>query len=87
MRINVNNNGFVEIERTGYGISVASCDDKGVVERRDGFTEGEIISALNLLRYMRDCDTKTVYLFDEHTREYLVNLLRSGDIEEFPVLN
>lgn len=58
MRINTNNNGFVEIEKTSYGISVASCDEQGFVTRRDGFDEGEIIMALNLLRYMRDEDQK-----------------------------
>ena len=33
MRINTNNNGFVEIERTSYGISVANCDEQ-VMDRK-----------------------------------------------------
>ena len=85
LKIEVNNNGYVEIEESGYGIRVTSCDTDGTVERKDGFTEGEIIMVLNLLRYMRDSDTKSVYLFDEHTRNYLDNLLRYGDIEEFRI--
>lgn len=85
LKIEVNNNGYVEIEESGYGIRVTSCDADGTVERKDGFTEGEIIMILNLLRYMRDSDTKSVYLFDEYTRNYLDNLLRHGDIEEFRI--
>ena len=85
MRINVNNNGYVEIEKSAYGIRVTSCDADGTIERKDGFTEGEIIMVLNLLRYMRDSDTKSVYLFDEYTRNYLDNLLRNGDIDEFRI--
>lgn len=85
MRINTNNKGFVEIERTKHGISVASCDEQGYVTRRDGFDEGEIIMALNLLRYMRDEDQKSVYLIDENTRNYLRNLINNGDMEEYRI--
>ena len=85
LKIEVNNNGYVEIEKSAYGIRVTSCDADGTIERKDGFTEGEIIMVLNLLRYMRDSDTKSVYLFDEHTRNYLDNLLRNGDIDEFRI--
>ena len=85
LKIEVNNNGYVEIEESGYGIRVTSRDADGTVERKDGFTEGEIIMVLNLLRYMRESDTKSVYLFDDYTRNYLDNLLRHGDIEEFRI--
>ena len=85
MRIETNNNGFVEIERTSRGISVASCDSKGYVDRRDSFDDGEVIMALNLLRYLRDKDEKSVYLLSDHMREYLRSLLTNHDIEEFRI--
>ena len=85
MRINVNNNGFVEIERTPYGINVMSCDDKGYVTRKDGFDEGEVIMTLNLFRYMRDEGQKSVYLMQNDTKEYLKNLIRNGDLNEFQI--
>ena len=85
MRINVNNGRFLEIEPTSYGVSVASCDSKGFVERRDGFDMGEIVMAVNLMRHMRDNGMKSVYLMDDSTRAYLRNLIDGGDVEEFTI--
>ena len=88
MRINVNNGRFLEIERrrpSNYGITVASCDSNGYVERRDGFDEGEIVMAINLMRYMRDNGMKSVYLMDDLTRDHLRNLIDSGCLEEFTI--
>lgn len=85
VRINTNNNGFVEIERTDYGISVTSCDEKGNVTRRDGFDEGEIIIALDLLRYMRDKNQKSAYLINESISKSLQKLF-DDNLEEFKIL-
>ena len=85
MRINVNNNGYIEIDPAAYGITVTSYDNKGNVMRRDGFDEGEIVMSLNLLRNMRDDGQKSVYLMQDDTKEYLRNLIRNSDLSEFQI--
>ena len=70
-RITVNNGGFVEIERTKRGFSVGSFDKMGCIKRRDGFDEGEIIMALNLLRNMRSSGEKSAYLLDDFALKVL----------------
>jgi len=79
-RIDVNNSNFIEIESKGGGVSVASCDKMGYVERRDYFDDGEIVMALNLLRYMRDQGMKTVYLI--HTPDEQTG---TRDMEDFRI--
>ena len=77
MKIEVNNGCFVEIEQKNYGICITSYDEKGTVKRRDGFNDGEIIMALNLLRNMRGCG-KSAYILDD----FALKILRdSGGID------
>lgn len=78
MRIETNNGNFVEIEYIRGGISVASCDAKGYVERRDKFDNGEIIMALNLLRNMRDSGQKSAYILENFA---LKTLEETGSID------
>ena len=82
--IEVNNGRNIEINFTNGGCIVSTTED-GKAERRDSFDDGEIIMAINLLRYMRDEDMKSVYLFNQETARYLDNLLRYGDIEDFRI--
>jgi len=86
MRIEVNNGGYIEIGRKGWEIFVESYDHKGNLEDREGFSEGEIVMALNLLRYMKDNNLKDVYLMQDYIRNYCRNLIDNGDIEEFRIL-
>lgn len=88
MRIEVNNGGFTEIERTKWGISVARCDSNGYVEERENYDDGEIIMALNLLRYMRDNGIKSAlvpYGREDEMHRYLSNLLNNGDLLDFRI--
>ena len=85
MRIEVNNGNFVEIERNRFGVTVMHCDEKGYVEEKDKFDDGEIIMAINLLRYMRENNLKKAFLFNSETERYLDNLILNGDIEEFQI--
>lgn len=81
MKIEVNNGRYIEITEnfvTNYG-------SNGEIERRDYFSDGEIVMALNLLRYMKDYDMKSAYLFDASTRHYLRNLIDNGDVEEMRI--
>lgn len=67
MKIAVNNGGAVTIEpRAGEpeAVTVTYTDSHGEPQRRDAFTGGEIIAALNLLQYMRDYGHQAVYLRD-----------------------
>ena len=82
--IEVNNGRNIEINFTNGGCIVSTTED-GETERRDRFDDGEIVMAINLLRYMRDEDMKSVYLFNQETARYLDNLLRYGDIEDFRI--
>lgn len=65
-RIKVNNNCVVEIADIGqgHGIRIGSMDENGTMYRMDFLSDGDIIAALNLLRYMQDNDLKSVYLPD-----------------------
>lgn len=85
MRIEVNNGNFVEIERNRFGVTVMQCDKNGYVEEKDMFDDGEIIMAINLLRYMRENNLNKAFLFNSEIERYLDNLLRYGDIEEFQI--
>lgn len=88
MRIEVNNGGFIEIERTRWGVSVAHCDSKGYVERREDFDDGEIVMVLNLLRYMRENESKCAYAFpyrEEEGQRFFSNNIKHGDLEEFRI--
>jgi len=60
MILEVNNGGFIKVERVDCGIIVTSYDHKGTAERRDFFDNGDIVMVLNLLRYMRDENYKSV---------------------------
>ena len=60
MIVEVNNGGFIRIERKDGGVLVTSYDYYGNVERRDRFDNGDIVMVLNLLRYMKDEDYKSV---------------------------
>lgn len=73
MKIAVNNGGAVTIEpREGEpeAVTVTYTDSNGEPQRRDAFTGGEIIAALNLLQYMRDYNHRAVYLRDGDNFDY-----------------
>lgn len=87
MKIEVNNGCTVEIKR-GSGASaivVTHRDEYGEVERRDGYSENELISVLNLLDYMRRSGEKSAYILEDFA---LKILNESGGIdyaEEFKI--
>lgn len=89
MIIEVNNGGYIKIEYDGYGITVTSCDHTGQIDRLDRFYNDEIVMALNLLRYMRDNDRKSVYLRGwenaESFNRVFGNLIQNEDFEEFRI--
>lgn len=88
MKIDVNNGGFVEIERKKWGISVARCDSMGYVKDQENYDDGEIVMALNLLQYMRDNGIKSALVpcgHEDEMRRYLSNLLNNGDLLEFRI--
>ena len=59
----VNNRQRLDIYKDGRGTVVEHGDkDTGNIYRRDHFDDGDIVMALNLLRFMRDNGQKTVYL-------------------------
>lgn len=64
MKIEVNNGGWIEIERTFGGVNVWHFDRTANIERRDKFTGAEIVTVLNLLRYMKDKGEDSVKLSD-----------------------
>ena len=84
--IEVNNKCYIELSANNYGIVVSGHDEDGAIHRSDLFSDGEIVMALNLLRYMRDEGMKSVYLFNplRDMKNYQVPLL-NGDIEEFQI--
>ena len=86
MRIDLNNDDFLDFRRNGPGVTVSRCNSKGNFEYVHYYTDSEIVAALNLLDFMRSNGRKDAYLFDDGTRRYLDNLLRSGDIQTFPIL-
>ena len=88
MRIEVNNGGSVEIVRTGHGIAVHHRNSDGTLYDIDTYDDGEIIMALNLLRYMRDNDIKSALVpfgHESEMRRYLSNLLNNGDLQDFRI--
>lgn len=98
MRIEVNNGGYTDIERTAGGISVVHNGSHGYVYMgrnkeiiyggRENYNDGEIIMALNLLQYMRDNDIKSALVpsgHEDEMRRYLSNLLNNGDLVEFRI--
>lgn len=87
-KIEVNNGCFLEIENTKWGVSVAHCDSKGYVEERETFDDGEIVMALNLLRYMRDQGSKCAYVMpyrEEEYQRFFRNNIDRGDLVEFRI--
>lgn len=85
MEIEVNNGRVISFEHWDRGVIVESLDEHGKIERRDVFDEGEIVMAVNLLRYMRDNDMKSAWLMDNDTKRYLSTLIDNGDLEEFRI--
>lgn len=79
--IEVNNGQHLLITDDRDGITMVSDN------RKYYFTDGEIVMACNLLRYMLDEDMKSVYLFNplRNMENYLHSLLLTGDIEEFQI--
>lgn len=59
----VNNRQRLNVYKNGGLTIVSHMDaDTGNVYRADSFDDGDIVMALNLLRFMRDNGHKTVYL-------------------------
>lgn len=59
----VNNRQRLNVYKNGGRTIVSHMDaDTGNVYRADSFDDGDIVMALNLLRFMRDNGQKTVYL-------------------------
>lgn len=59
----VNNRQRLNVYKNGGLTIVSHMDaDTGNVYRADSFDDGDIVMALNLLRFMRDNGQKTVYL-------------------------
>ena len=96
MRIEVNNGGFTDIERTKGGISVTHHGSHGYMGRgreiiyggSENYSDGEFIMALNLLQYMRDNDIKSALVpcgHEDEMHRYLSNLLDNGDLLEFRI--
>lgn len=88
MRIEVNNGGSMEIVLTGHGIAVHHRNSDGTLYDIDTYDDGEIVMALNLLRYMRDSGIKSAlvpYGHEEEMHRYLSNLLGNGDLLEFRI--
>ena len=96
MRIEVNNGGFTDIERTKWGISVVHCGSHGYMGQggeivyggRENYDDGEIIMALNLLQYMRNNGIKSALVpcgHEDEMHRYLSNLLNNGDLLEFRI--
>ncbi len=86
MKIEVNNGREIAIETTKFnGISVKTLDAHGEVEDRDVFEEGEIVMAINLLRYMKLNDRKSAWIMNDQIEKYLSNLIDNGDLEEFRI--
>lgn len=87
MKIETNNGCFIEIEPLNYGgISVTHLNSDGNIHRRDRYTDGEIVAAINLLDYMRNYGHDSVYLIDEDGRNrFFKNSILNGDLEEFRI--
>lgn len=88
MRIEVNNGTAEQFEWRKGLLIVTHISERGEAEYRDAFDEGEIIMALNLLRYMRDNDIKSAlvpYGHEDEMRRYLSNLLNNGDLQDFRI--
>jgi len=60
MLIDVNNGRTLELEAVNNGLQVTSWDSNGEMDRRDFFSEGEVVMTVNLLRYMVDNHLKSV---------------------------
>ena len=59
----VNNRQRLNVYKNGGRTIVSHMDaDTGNVYRADSFDDGDIVMALNLLRFMRDNGQKTAYL-------------------------
>ena len=59
----VNNRQRLDIYKDGKGTVVSHGDmDTGNIYREDHFRDGDIVMAMNLLRFMRDNGQKTVYI-------------------------
>ena len=87
-KIEVNNGRHIEIESTPYGISVSHFDGKGEYEEGERFSDGEIVMALNLLRYMRDQNSTCAYVMpwrEEEGRRFFRNNIDHGDLVEFRI--
>lgn len=77
--IEVNNGQHLLITDDRDGIIIVSDN------RKDYFTDGEIVMALNLLRYMLDNDMKSVYLIEEQKKYIYSNPIAAHDLEEFRI--
>lgn len=85
-RIPVNNGCTLEVSFDAHNNLVCTdLDENNQVWRRDSFNEGEVVMALNLLRYMRDAGMKEAYLLDPTGKELLYGPIKSGLVESFQI--
>lgn len=89
-RIEVNNGCTVEIEDSPGGVTVRHRNDHGdfIDIDTDQFTDGEIVMALNLLRYMREQDSKCAYVLpyrEEEYRRFFSTNIDHGNLVEFQI--
>ena len=87
-RIEVNNGCAVEIVETAPGIAVHHRDENGCITDIDTYHDEEIAMALNLLRYMREQDSKCAYALpyrEEEYRRFFSNNIDHGNLAEFRI--
>ena len=87
-RIEVNNCCTVEIVETAHGIAVHHRNENNTVTDVDTYEDGEIVMALNLLRYMRERDSKCAYAFpyrEEEYRRFFSTNIDHGNLVEFRI--
>ena len=76
--IEVNNGCSVELIPMHNSVIIHNRDENNCVYRIKSFSDGEIIMALNMLRYMRQEHISTAYLLDEIA---LKDLREHGDMD------
>ena len=87
-RIEVNNGCALEIAETKNGIAVHHRNADNAVSDIDTYDDGEIVMALNLLRYMRDQNSTCAYVMpyrEEEGQRFFRNSIDHGDLVEFRI--
>ena len=87
-KIEVNNGCSLEIVETHHGIAVHHRDRNNTITDIDTFYDGEIVMALNLLRYMRAQGSTCAYIMpyrEEEGQRFFRNAIDHGNLVEFRI--